>query len=35
LVLRDYYDWEAQVQLKEEGELPLSIQLAPMQEKKP
>ena len=35
LVLKDYYDWEAQVQLKEEGELPLSVQLAPMREKKP
>ena len=35
LVLSEYYDWEAQVELKEEGELPLAVKLAPISERKP
>ncbi len=34
LVLPNHYDWEAQVQLKEESETPLSVRLAAMEEKK-
>jgi len=34
LVLANHYDWEAQVQLKEESETPLSVGLAAMEEKK-
>jgi serine/threonine protein kinase len=34
LTLPDHYDWEAQVQLKEEGETPLMIRLIPISEKK-
>ncbi len=35
LTLMNYHDWEAQVQLKEEGETPLQVRLIPMVEKKP
>jgi len=35
LALPDHYDWEAQVQLKEEGEIPLLVRLMPSTEKKP
>ncbi len=35
LTLPDYYDWEAQVQLNEEGETPLLVRLIPIAEKKP
>jgi serine/threonine-protein kinase len=35
ITLQDHYDWEAQVQLKEDGETPLMIRLIPMVEKKP
>jgi serine/threonine protein kinase len=35
IILPDHYDWEAQVQLQEEGETPLRIRLIPMAEKKP
>jgi len=31
LSLADYYDWEAQVQLQEEGETPLSVRMIPNQ----
>jgi eukaryotic-like serine/threonine-protein kinase len=34
LVLANHYDWEAQVQLREESETPLSVRLAAMEEKK-
>jgi serine/threonine-protein kinase len=33
LNLPDYYDWEAQVDLKEEGETPLIVELIPTEEK--
>lgn len=35
LTLMNHYDWEAQVQLKEEGETPLQVRLIPIIEKKP
>ncbi|PIV22652.1 MAG: S-layer protein, partial [Deltaproteobacteria bacterium CG03_land_8_20_14_0_80_45_14] len=35
LTLPDHYDWEAQVQLSEESETPLSVRLIPISEKKP
>jgi hypothetical protein len=35
LTLPNYYDWEAQVQLKEKGTLPLSVRLIPVEERKP
>ena len=35
LTLPDHYDWEAQVQLSEESETPLSVRLIPINEKKP
>ena len=35
LTLPDYHDWEAQVQLNEEGETPLFIRLIQIAEKKP
>jgi hypothetical protein len=28
---RNYYEWEAQLQLDEEGETPLSVKLIPME----
>jgi hypothetical protein len=31
LTLADYYDWEAQVQLKEENETPLQVRLIPIE----
>jgi serine/threonine protein kinase len=34
LVLANHYDWEAQVQLREESETPLSVRLATMEGKK-
>jgi hypothetical protein len=34
LVLANHYDWEAQIQLREESETPLSVRLAPTEEKK-
>ena len=34
LVLANHYDWEAQVQLREQSETPLSVRLAAMEEKK-
>jgi hypothetical protein len=34
LALPNYYDWEAQVQLKKEGVTPLLIRLIPMTERK-
>ena len=34
LVLANHYDWEAQVQLREESETPLSVRLAAMEGKK-
>ncbi len=33
--LHDYYDWEAQLKLEKEGEVPLFVRLIPMDEKKP
>ena len=33
--LHDYYDWEAQLKLDKEGEVPLFVRLIPMDEKKP
>jgi len=35
LSLQDYHDWEAQLQLDEEGEVPLLIRLLPQDERKP
>ena len=34
LTLQDYHEWEAQVQLNEEGETPLQVRLIPIAEKK-
>ncbi len=34
LTLLEYYDWEAEVQAEEKGEIPLSIRLFPTREKK-
>jgi len=35
LIFPNHYDWEAQVQLKEESETPLTVRLIPIAEKKP
>jgi eukaryotic-like serine/threonine-protein kinase len=35
LALPNYHDWEAQVQLKDEGETPLRVRLIPVDEKRP
>jgi glutaredoxin-related protein len=34
LTLQNYHEWEAQVQLNEEGETPLQVRLIPIAEKK-
>jgi serine/threonine protein kinase len=35
LTMQNHYDWEAQVQLKEEGEMPLLVRLIPIEENNP